>query len=297
MTRIFLNIIFILGVSSLLSACIRTLDEKDMPKIETKLVIGGYISPQDTIVKIFVGKSVPIYQKSDQMFNVNPPISDASVLLSGNGLSTSLLYDEKLSSYTVSTSHFPIAPGATYHLIVSTPAGLYAEAETTVPSAINSSLTFSLDTVETSSTYGYSGKSLQISVLWEDTPNQNNYFRIYGEIGVLYDSSFYQYPRYNYYDVLQFDTKTIVIKDIGYVNGIIGPIKADTPLENKQFNDISLSLLNTDRNYYEFYKSYDSNYQDNFFSEPQNIYTNIKGGLGIFASYQKYSMKAMLTDK
>jgi hypothetical protein len=231
MTRIFLNIIFILGVSSLLSACIKTLDEKDMPKIETKLVIGGYISPQDTIVKIFVGKSVPIYQKSDQMFNVNPPISDASVLLSGNGLSTSLLYDEKLSSYTVSTSHFPIAPGATYHLIVSTPAGLYAEAETTVPSTINSSLTFRMDTVETSSTYGYSGKSLQISVWWDDIQNQDNYYRIYGEIGALYDSTYYNYPQYNNHSVLHFDTKTIVVKDIGYENGKFGPFKADTPLE------------------------------------------------------------------
>ncbi len=295
MTRIFLYIIFILSVSSFLSGCIRTLDEKDLPKVEPKLVIGGYISPQDTIIKIFVGKSVPIFQ-SGQRFNDNP-VKDAAVLLSGNGVSTSLLYDENLSSYTVPASQYPIIPGATYHLTVSTPAGLFAEAETTVPQDVNSSLTFSLDTVETSTTYGYSGKSLQISVLWDDILNQNNYYRIYGEIGVLYDSTFYQYPRYNYSDVLQFDTKTIVIKDIGYVNGKVGPIKADTPLEKKQFSDISLSLLNTDRNYYEFYKSYDSNYQDNFFSEPQNIYTNVKGGLGVFASYQKYSMKAMLTGK
>ncbi|MCR6642450.1 MAG: hypothetical protein NVV82_26545 [Sporocytophaga sp.] len=57
-----------------------------------------------------------------------------------------------------------------------------------------------------------------------------------------------------------------MIKDIGYGNGKIGPFKADSPLEKKQFSDLNLSLLNTDRNYYEFYKSYDSNYQDNFFS-------------------------------
>ncbi|MCR6642444.1 MAG: DUF4249 domain-containing protein [Sporocytophaga sp.] len=261
-----------------------------MPKIEPKLVIGGYISPQDTVVKIFVGQSVPIYQ-SGKRFNDNP-VKDATVLLSGNGVSTSLLYDEKLSSYTVPASQYPIIAGATYHLTVSTPAGLYAEAETTVPQDVNSSLTFSLDTIETLSTYGYSGKSLQVSVWWDDIPNQDNYYRIYGEIGVLHDSSYYQFPLYNNHDVLQFDTKTIVIKDIGYGNGKMGPIKADTPLEKRQFSDLNLSLLNTDRNYYEFCKSYDSNYQDNFFSEPQNIYSNVKGGLGVFASFQIYEIKS-----
>ncbi|WP_081670829.1 DUF4249 domain-containing protein [Sporocytophaga myxococcoides] len=296
MSRIYLYIIFILFVSSFLSGCIRTLDEKDMPKIEPKLVIGGYISPQDTVVKIFVGKSVPIYKKSDQMYNLNPPVKDASVLLSGNGVSASLLFDEKSSSYTVPASQFPIVPGATYHLTVSTPAGLYAEAETTVPEEINSSLTFKIDTVEGTSNYGYSGKSIRISVWWDDIQNQSNYYRIFGEIGVLYDSTYYNYPMYNYQYSLNFDTKSIVIKDIGFANGKLGPFKADTPLESmkKRFSNIGLSLLNIDRNYYEFYKSYDSNYQDDPFSEPQNIYTNIKGGLGVFGSYQKYSIKSEL---
>ncbi|GAL86044.1 hypothetical protein MYP_3273 [Sporocytophaga myxococcoides] len=293
MYRILLNIIFIAGVSSLLSACIKTLDEKDMPKIESKLVIGGYISPQDTIVKIFVGKSVPIYQKS-KGFNANP-VKDATVLLSGNGVSTSLLYDEKLSSYTIPASQYPIIPGATYHLIVSTPEGYYAEAETIVPKDINSSLKFSLDTIERSINYTYSGKSLQISVWWDDIQNQNNYYRIYGEAGTIYDSTYYS-PKYKHYNEIYFDTKNIAIKDIGYENGKIGPFKTDTPLENmnRRLSDIGLTLLNTDRNYYEFYKSYDSNYQENFFSEPQNIYTNIKGGLGVFASYQKYTVKITL---
>ncbi|MBO9703267.1 MAG: DUF4249 domain-containing protein [Sporocytophaga sp.] len=295
MSRIFLHIIFILFASSFLSGCIRTLDEKDMPKIEPKLVIGGYISPQDTLIKIIVGKSVPIYKKNDQWYNLNPPVKDASVLLSGNGVSVSLLYDERSSSYTVPASQFTIVPGTTYHLTVSTPAGLYAEAETTVPENINSSLTYKIDTVEvTSNNYGYSGKSIQVSVWWDDIQQHNNYYRIYGEIVVLYDSTYYNYPMYNYHYDLNFDTKNIVIKDIGYANGKFGPFKADTPLQSKRFNDIRLSLLNTDRNYYEFYRSYDSNYQDDPFSEPQNIYTNIKGGLGVFASYQKYTIKTDL---
>jgi len=292
MSRIFLNIIFILLVSTLLSACIKTLDDKDMPQVESKLVIGGYISPQDTIIRIFVRKSSPINNQSEFLYS---PVTDANVLLSGNGVSATLVFNERLSSYTVPASQFPIVPGGTYHLTVSTPAGLYAEAETTVPQDINSSLTYNIDTVERSNNYGYSGKSIEISVRWNDIQNQDNYYRVYGETGVLYDPILYP-NQYAYHYNLQFNTKATVFKDLGYENGNIGPFKAEMALQdmNNQSRDVSLSLLNTDRNYYEFYKSYEMAVQEDPFSEPQNIYTNIKGGLGIFASYQKYEIKLML---
>lgn len=292
MSSRFLNIIFILSVSSLLSACIKTLDDKDMPNVESKLVIGGYISPQDTIIRIFVRKTSPINKKSDFLY---APVKDANVLLSGNGLSTALEYNEKFSCYTVPALQFPIAAGATYHLTVSTPTGLYAEGETTVPQDVNSSLRFKMDTILGKNNNGYVSDKLEISVWWDDMQNQNNYYRVYGEAGVLSDP-INNPNQYSYHYDLQFNTKATVIKDVGYENGKFGPFKAEMPLQewNNQIRDVYLCLLNTDRNYYEFYKGYDSAIQEDPFAEPQNVYTNIKGGLGIFASYQKHGIKLIL---
>jgi len=46
-------------------------------------------------------------------------------------------------------------------------------------------------------------------------------------------------------------------------------------------------LLNVDVHYYKYHKSLSSNNEDNPFAEPTLIYTNINGGLGVFAAYNK----------
>ncbi len=51
---------------------------------------------------------------------------------------------------------------------------------------------------------------------------------------------------------------------------------------------LSIYLLTTDRHYYEYHRSL-SRYQfTTGLEDPVKIYSNVKGGLGIFASYRQF---------
>ena len=50
---------------------------------------------------------------------------------------------------------------------------------------------------------------------------------------------------------------------------------------------IYLQLLNTDISYYEFHRSLRQQRGDTPFTEPSLVYTNVEGGLGVFAGYNQ----------
>jgi hypothetical protein len=78
------------------------------------------------------------------------------------------------------------------------------------------------------------------------------------------------------------DGKTFILRTIEFQ-----PVYSDEPswsIPDSAF--LRIYLLNTDKPYYDFHKSLE-NYSlgDYPFTEPSFLYSNVKGGLGIFASY------------
>jgi hypothetical protein len=59
---------------------------------------------------------------------------------------------------------------------------------------------------------------------------------------------------------------------------------------------LQASLLHTDRHYYQYHLSVRgaSRSQDNPFAEPTLIYSNVTGGLGIFAAYNRTAFAMQL---
>lgn len=266
-----------------------------MPEPANLLVIGGFISPSDSIIQIHVGKTVST--SSSLNMAGGDTVENATVILSGNGLSATLAYDEVYRSYVIPFDQFPIAGGHTYFLTVSTPDGLAAQSQTTVPAEANTSLDYTIDSIVTEP-YGYKQKELLFSVSWQDMPGQANYYRLHGQYQVGNTSS-NPNPNDPYYynmSAIYFGSmyqSEYFISDKATNGGMIGPVNGQCYIYGNSTGEkhTSIMLLTVDKNYYEYYSSLWNVNQDDPFSEPQNVFTNIEGGLGVFGSYQQYVVK------
>jgi hypothetical protein len=277
------------------TSCVQDVKNIRLPSQQPKIVISCFISPQTNNAEDYVDEyidqsyinariswSQPLYVFSD--INQTNNINNALVTISDGKDSLILAYGpspgadvgENDSSYSALAILFPIIPGRTYTLTVSTPQGYKASASTTVPSIHNTTATALMDTFPSANgNMGY-----KIDAEWADTPGSTDYYRV----------------NYEIWDIL-LQTGTLVAKhtypvvsDNGNDGGklIVEGDNESLTLTPGHTNQLQLSLLNIDVNYYKYYMSLHNYSDDNPFAEPSLIYTNVQNGLGIFASYQEY---------
>jgi hypothetical protein len=250
----------------------------NLPKSKPKLVIGCFISPQDTILKATVTNNFPI----GSVVTGNGLVKDASVILSDGNSSINLNYTDSSESYTVPANLFMITPGKTYYLTITTPSGLTAKAQCTIPPTKNTSLDFSIDSVPSN----YYGGYYHIKPTWTDILGETNYYRIYAELENR--DVYYSYVYYNSFYSNNGDLDVITDSNNDGQKMSIKYLECYYSHYGYK-STINTYLLTIDKNYYEFERTSQS-YADDPFSDPVNIYTNIEGGLGVFAGYQIYKL-------
>jgi hypothetical protein len=262
----------------LISGC-ETNANVDLPEYPAKLVLSGFITPQDDTIRLRVRRSQPIFQQSNT--NVGDPVTDATVILYGNNTAIQLVYNSNNQYYQIPSSVFPILAGNTYRIVVQTSHDATVDAETTVPlnppSNFNPSVNYSSDTT---SNPGFIEIDADLRYTFTDFAGESNYYMIYSLVQV-YDSFLA--------DTLPDITTTSLENDNNRdgitING------AEQFSFNNTFPQIgrvllgtSISVLNASREYYEFHKSVLSgNNGVDPFSEPTLIFTNVNQGYGIFA--------------
>jgi hypothetical protein len=166
-----------------LASCEKPVSTVEGPKAEPKLAIACFISPHDSFIVLHLSKSVPVFGvKQNQP---QPDITDATVIISEGATSAQLAY-HSFDMYYISTSTFPVVTGKTYKLKVTTPDGLEATAECTVPGTGNNSLSFTVDSGWIDN-FGDSVRQYKVDVQWTDVAGQKNYYRVYSE-AVLYST-------------------------------------------------------------------------------------------------------------
>lgn len=240
------------------------------------IAVSSFISPQDSLVRVYVsqGKALGAIVNSNTAV-----ISDAQVSIS-DGLSTQILtFDSKTQSYVIANKILKITALKTYDLKVKTKDGVSVNATCQVPSVVQG---FSLDGNRSENDYVFGFN-------WKLPENLRYFF--YG------------------LDV----TNVRFVPKLGQVNGPSVPIfgsnilidSKDLPKKQNShviFNSFlaeTVSLKTTtyglDENAYKYLKtkqeasSYEGNI-DNFFpnlQEPQPVYSNINGGVGVFGAANK----------
>ena len=261
------------------SGCEREATNVILPEFSHKLSITSFLTPSDTISYVFVSSNQRIYGELNSKEStgiLTAFISDGLREVALDTFNTGfIVYHEKMD----------ITYGTTYGLRVLSDIGLSAEATSTVPVKRN----FFLKADTSSMFEQYFGEPaervLYITAAFTDYPGEDNYYKLF-EVTTKYytDSETGQVLKHN-------SSSTLFKKSFFSDKGMDGKDISQRTLgiRNNSSPDsifMKIYLLNTEKSYYQFHQSI-LEYDDGTvpFSEVSPLFSNITGGLGIFASY------------
>lgn len=246
---------------------------------EPKPVVVGFISPQDTMVRVQVRYSEPSVGFVPDDRRDSDDIENATVTLSNGEKTVTLPYDPRgWKDFHISTREFAIEPGRTYLLKVTTPDGMRAEAACTVPAS-----RVDFQTVRTSR-----DRDSSMTLRWQDIAGQRNYYSLFGQVidrrpdgtrRIASESGYHGLSDENN------DGGTITSPKMGFGT-------------TQYYSDgsgqlVEMVVCTTDWHYYEFHRTLENQRyaNENIFAEPSPIYTNVAGGLGVFAGYNQLRIR------
>jgi len=247
-----------------------------LPEVKPMPVIFCFISPSDTVIQIKLTMSQPLFEKQD--INIYAGVKDANVTLSSAQGNISLTYNQGKNAYIALTSVYPIIAGQTYKLVVTLNDGTVVEAETTVPDKNIPILATSVQTITTNN-----NQFLRFKLDFQDDGSQTNYYRVAMA------------------DIISFLPGDTTYSETGirntYTDANNNGALMELSFDHYNYGGNSsvgymIYLLNTNKDYYLFHQSLRNYGQTNPFAEPSLVYTNIKGGLGVFAAsnHSKYRL-------
>ena len=290
-----------------------------LPSLEEKLVISSFISPQDELVKVYVGLSSPLFSEfksvnrgfsvfdGDTTFLGNTPfVSGADVLIKSGNTEVKLEYDPNGEYYFFrpSSRTLRISPNQKYELQVNFQ-GKTATSETIVPDMPIINFEVEVDTAFLEATDNqFQSEFYSIASNIKFTTAVGGHYRFRGYVEgrsslvrftspekietVVFDDSrpiffadegFVDATSQTEVETYKITGRTIMGGGASSINGqIIRP--NERPILYSVYNEV----MRVTEPYYLYYESLRNFNDDNPFVEPTPVYTNINGGLGIFAS-------------
>lgn len=286
---------------------VNDVDPDRLPRSDSKLVVHGYLSPQDTTISINVYYSSQLIGGNNSPYWLNgSPISlnDAVVTLSNQGKRVTLPFDSKTGTYSIKATTMPILEGQTYELKVER-GGQTAEAQCTVPKAvaIQEIKQDSVDSkmMDPSNPNYVPPKEYLYRIVWRDIAGQENYYRVGGY--VFQNQTVQTNP----------NMVTVIpsIQDLNFgENNRLGAFSTDASADGLEMISstartrlynypgstlvfkvkyVELTLLNCEKTYYDYHRAVQAFDRNNPFAEPSLIPSNIKNGLGCFAAFNRNS--------
>jgi hypothetical protein len=257
-------------------SCEKEADNIKYPVFKQKLVVYGILSPGNEKNYISVNSTINIYGPKFSIVkwgNMTATISNGTNEIS---------LDTTIGGYVFRSSDFPVEEGKTYTLRIISDFGLSAEASCTVPFRRNLNIEIDTtmrqyyDTPNTGNSYTW----INLDLYFNDFKGETNYYRLLSIINSHRSTE----PKYNSRET---GNEFSVLSDKGHDGEkfkITMPGYWKGALSDSTF--LKAYLLNTDKAYYDYQKSLE-NYSsgEDPFTEPSPLYTNITGGLGIFAAY------------
>jgi hypothetical protein len=260
-----------------LFGCESMISDVAVPESKPKLVINSYISAENDTLKVNIQESRPLYVPSSNYEFGYPVVTDATVKISDGSKSITLIYNDIQKKYIAISDVFNIEPGSTYYLEVTTPRGDLATSRCTIPVSVIPEI--EITNIETFNDYGYIEKV--VSFRFKDVAGEGDFYHV--QAGILYVTEFGEDFMGETYLEKGEPFESDVNKDGSYFLYKTGRIGGQVP--NQTSLHIYIFIGVTDENYFNYHRSVTNFQDDNPFSEPTPVYTNITGGLGVFGSY------------
>lgn len=257
---------WLVAFAVLLTGCIDVVEPPSIKNIKNVIVINSIISPAMDDINVQVSISAKSFGVLPDLANDSDLITDALVTISSDAREGTLLYDAEQGYYVLSASLFPIEEGVTYRLRVEANQEILS-AETTIPSKITT-----LESINIS-TDGDGNSVLEMS--WEDVAGEENYYRISG--GGSIGNNYIEYFDTFYFDNDEFvsdnnrDGQILSAKGMGYSNS---------------YDSITAIIISSNSDYFDYFEILANYFEDDPFSSPVQLPSNIEGGIGLFTAIQ-----------
>ena len=290
------GLVFLSGCSSLRNEVEPSLLGAEPPK----LVVSGFLSPQDTLLTVKVTRSNTVVGDSISLLQTENNVTDATVTLSDGSksvvLSNTIVVGFKsdtlvLPYYRIDAFRLPILVGHTYTLSVTTSNGQRASSACTIPAPV-SPKAITLDSL-TENQFGIQTKRYYVRVRWQDPAGQTNYYQVAGIFRYI-TSTCKACQNESYNDLSFEDDNRGLFADAGLDGTTFesGRAYLTSASSNNFYNQyrtasVTVNLMSVDQAYYRFQEAIirQRRSRNNPFAEPVLIPSNIQGGLGCFAGY------------
>ena len=284
---------FILSFLVVTSSCRRDIDY-ELAYLGDRLVINGVISPQRVVAVNISRSNAPSGEAPPELF-----LTDATVLLYENAVLVEKLTHQQKGEYR-SPSRFKPQPGQQYTLQVTAPGLPFAE---TAPALVPDELQLESYTYRTglNSKYNPSKPAAEVELVFQDAAGTINYYQIevlglfnnetrvpftwlVGETeeakqpctlltngSVIYRDNCFSGSTYR--SVIGLETSGFIIQP------------GNPDLEEVDYQKLRIRLQRISTDYYRYLESAELNEGIELaFFEPTFLYSNIKGGFGIWAA-------------
>ncbi len=255
-----------------------------LPDAKPLPVIYSYICPADSVIRLKLMSSSPLY--SSNQIEILAPVSDGDVKISSGQGTAQLIFNQNTRYYELKTSAYPIVPGQVYKMTVTTSNGDVATAEAQVPLSAVPINTVTVETITPNfGTYD------QIRVSFTEETGRVNYYRI---------AALHAFAHTVQSDTIANDTRiNELYSDMNHdgenvsMDGRFFLGRDSTEYYATEYYDVF--LYNCSESYYNFYKSLRNDPGSGISfpppAEPSLIYTNVKGGFGCFGAYTRSELR------
>lgn len=271
----FILYIQIFIVPAILASCDTMVTNVKVPDVEPQLIVYSFLSPENQNIVVEVRRTMPIFKGSREG---NDTVTNATVRIIQGGNQQLIPYTSK-GQYRLPQSSFPLVPGLTYRIEVSTPQGERVTGTTTIPTSI-----VAIDSVNLSTQRGPFGFDLDLlQIRWIDNPAEKNYYQLYSAYTSASEDTFLNIPSF----VSEIDNQ-VLSDELSRNNIMSATVQTSLGLSAGDTTLVDVVLAHTDEAYYR-YHTLRLNYSgNNPFSEPTIMFNNVTGGVGVVASYRMY---------
>jgi len=263
-------------------SCEKDANNVKVPQFGHKLVVTSFISPHDSVSFVTIDSNERLYGDLSD----TEPLGSVIVTIS-DGMKKIDLKKGNIQYY-FRRKDMAIRAGGTYNLEVKSNNGLRADAKCPIPFQRNLNITADTVYIHHSNPEAGSWSELKIKVFFDDPAGEKNYYCIEGRM-LDYNRFYGGYPYITdlhnedeiWFSDEEYDGKRI------FANSFSSQYNPSTSDSVKAV----IYILNTNKDYFTYHKSL-TNYSggENPFSEVSPVFTNINGGLGIFAGFTVDSM-------
>lgn len=271
-----LRYLVLLSLLMVLAACEEMVSDVDVPETQPKLVVNSFITPDSPYTSICVYKSRPLYSSYDNDTTKFPVVKDATITISNADTSVNIPYDVEYDIYRISKSDFPIIAGNTYTLNVTTPSGYSVNAICTVPIVLPPQI----ENITIDSSLEYELYKCHANFRFLDIEGTEQYYCVTAS-KVSYQTGDFD----PYIDELRFNRGDSYFSNKNKEGQYFSFVTDDYYTYQEEPVKLIFTIAVIDKNYYYYHKGLSDSDEGNPFAEPTPLFSNINGGLGIFAAY------------